>query len=69
MKNCFVLTYSKDCPLDEVSDAAESLKRNFPDKDIIVLPELMNLKEYTKDELLDLLNFYINEYMIGAINE
>lgn len=69
MKNCFVLTYSKDCPLDEVYKAAQALKRNFPNKDIIVLPELMNLKEYTKDELLNLLNFYIHEYMIGAINE
>lgn len=69
MKDYFVLTFSQDCPLDEVHEAAQALKRNFPNKDIIVLPELMNLKEYTKDELLDLLNFYIHEYMIGAINE
>jgi len=62
MKNYFVLTYSKDCSLDEVYEAAQDLKRNFPNKDIIVLPELINLREYTKDELVNLLKFYINEY-------
>ena len=68
MKNYFVLTYSKDCPLDEVYETAQSLEKNFPNKNIIVLPELMNLKEYTKDELLNLLNC-IHEYIIGVIYE
>lgn len=67
MKDYFVLTYSKECDIESVFNAAEMLKKSFPDKYIITLPETINFQNYTKEELINLLKFY-SDYMKGLIN-
>ena len=68
MKDYFVLTFSKNCDIESVSNAGKILHDTFPDKSIIVLPETINFQEYNKEELINLLKFYSN-YMEGLINE
>lgn len=68
MKDYFVLTFSRNCDLESVKDAVETLKNAFPDKIIIGLPETINFRDYTKEELINLLEFY-SDYMKGLIEE
>lgn len=67
MKDYFVLTFSKDCDIESVADAVKMLQDAFPDKSIIGLPETINFQDYTKEELIERLNYYIN-YMEKLIN-
>ncbi len=67
MNNYFVLTYSKDSDLETVYEAAQILKNKFSDKQIIVLPDFLNLKDYTKEDLKILLT-YINKYIREEID-
>ena len=67
MKDYFVLTFSKDCDLLSVSNAVKMLQDAFPDKGIIGLPETINFKDYSKEELINLLEFY-SDYMKGLID-
>lgn len=66
MKDYFVLTYSENCDLVSVSNAVKVLQNAFPDKGIIALPETINLKDYTKKELINLLES-LSDYMKGLI--
>ena len=69
MKNYFVLTYSRDT--DDITipfETGKKLKEVFPDKEIIVIPDVLTLKEYDKKDLIELLNFYIT-YLKGLSNE
>ena len=68
MKDYFVLTYSKNCDLESVKDAVDTLQHAFPDKSIIGLPETINFQDYSKEELIRLLKFY-SDYMEKLINE
>lgn len=68
MKDYFILTFSENCDAKTASDAVKMLSKNFPEKNIIALPEVINLKQYSKEELINLLNFYI-DYMKGLIND
>ena len=68
MKDYFVLTYSTDCDVESALNAIQTLQSVFPDKYIIGLPEIMNLKNYTKEELINFLESY-SIYMKGLINE
>lgn len=67
MKDYFVLTFSKKCDIETASNAVKMLHDAFPDKCIIALPETINFKDYTKEELINLLKFY-SDYMKGLIN-
>jgi hypothetical protein len=67
MKDYFVLTFSKDCDVLSVSNAVKTLQDAFPDKNIIGLPEMINFRDYTKEELINLLKFY-SDYMKGLID-
>lgn len=66
MKDYFVLTYSKDCDVESASNAVKILQDAFPDKCIIGLPETINFKDYTKEELINLLES-LSDYMKGLI--
>lgn len=69
MKDYFVLTFSKNIDdLVDVVNAVKTLQDAFPDKSIIALPETINFQEYTKEELIEHLNYYI-KYMEKLINE
>lgn len=68
MKDYIVLTFSQDCDVELVSDAVTSLSSIFPDKAIIGMPKMIDLKTYSKEELINLLEFYI-DYMKGLIND
>ena len=68
MKDYFILSYSKNCDLESVKNAADTLQYAFPDKGIIVLPETINFQEYSKEELIELLKKY-SKYMEKLINE
>ena len=68
MKDYFVLTYSKDCDVESALNAVKTLQNVFPDKYIIGLPEIMNLKNYTQEELINFLESY-SDYMKGLLNE
>lgn len=67
MKDYFVLTFSKNCNIESVSDAIKILQNAFPDKAIIGLPETIHFQDYTKEELIKQLEFY-TDYMKGLIN-
>lgn len=69
MKDYFVLTFSKNIDdILEVSNAVKVLQDAFPDKSIIALPETINFQEFSKEELIEHLKYYIN-YMEKIINE
>ena len=67
MKDYFVLTFSKNCTIEDASNAVKTLQNAFPDKSVIGLPETINFKDYTKKELINLLEFY-SDYMKGLID-
>ena len=48
----FVLTFSQNCDLESVHNAMQVLQITFPDKDIIALPEMISLRDYSKKELI-----------------
>lgn len=68
MEDYFVLTFSKNCDVESVSNAVKILQDAFSDKSIIALPETINFQEYNKKELINLLKFYSN-YLEKLINE
>ena len=68
-KDFFVLTYSAD--INDITiafDAGKNIKEAFPDKEVIVMPDVITLKRYDKKALIELLNFYII-YVKGLTNE
>lgn len=67
MKDYFVLTFSEKCDIKTASNAVKMLRDAFPDKCIIGLPETINFRNYTKKELINLLEIY-SDYMEGLIN-
>ena len=68
MEDFFILTYTKNATPEQVSKAVESLGKFFPDKKIIGIPSTMTLTNYTKEEAINILEFYI-DYLKGLINE
>lgn len=69
MKDYFVLTFSKNInDISEVSHAVNILSEVFPDKSIIALPETIIFQEFSKEELIKHLNYYI-DYLEKIINE
>ena len=68
MEDYFVLTFSKNCDIESVSDAVKILQNAFPNKSIIGLPETIRFQDYSKEELINLLKFY-SDYMEKLINE
>ena len=68
MEDYFVLTFSKNCDIESVSNAVKILQDAFPDKSIIALPETINFQDYSKKELINLLEKY-SKYMEKLINE
>lgn len=71
MKDCFVLTFSKDCDMEVAANAITTLQDAFPDKTIIGLPETIHFQDYTKEDLINLLEFDIDlmKRLKGLINE
>ena len=67
MKDYFVLTFSQNCDLESAHEAVITLQKAFPDKYIIGLPETIGLKDCTKEELINLLEFY-SDCMKGLID-
>ena len=71
MKNCFVLYYNLDTTsVEEIYDIFKRLENieTMKGKTLIALPDAVNLKSYTKDELKELLKIY-KEYTEELINE
>jgi len=68
MKDYFVLTFSQNCDLESVHEAVITLQKAFPDKYIIGLPETIGLKDWSKEELINLLEFY-SDYIKELLNE
>ena len=68
MEDYIVLTFSKKCDAETASDIVKTLSTCFPDKKIIGVSSVVDLKMYSKEELINLLEFYI-DYMKGLINE
>ena len=70
MKDYVVLTYpAYEYHLDELLDLYKWLEKELsPRTKVLLIPDLLTLKEYDKDELLDLLNIYTNT-MEKLINE
>ena len=68
MKDYFVLTFSQDCDLESAHETVITLQKAFPDKYIIGLPETIGFKDCTKEELINLLEFY-SDYMKELLNE
>lgn len=58
MKDYFVLTFSQNCDLESAHEAVITLQKAFPDKYIIGLPETINFRDYTKEELEEFLVKY-----------
>lgn len=58
MKDYFVLTFSQNCDLESTHEAIITLQKAFPDKQIIGLPETINFRDYTKEELEEFLVKY-----------
>lgn len=67
-KEYFILTFSENIDVETASEAIKTLGKTFPDKTIIGMPEGINIKNYTKEQLIKLLDFYIN-YLKGLIDE
>ena len=71
MKDCFVLYYDQDnVSVEEVYDIFKRLKDtpSMKDKTLIMLPEVVNLCSYTKDELKQILEHY-KKYIEELLNE
>lgn len=71
MKDCFVLYYNPDTTsIEKVYDIFKRFENieTMKGKTLIVLPDAVNLKSYTKDELKELLKIY-KEYTEELINE
>jgi hypothetical protein len=63
MKDCFVLYYNQDSiSVNEVYDIYKRLEeaKCMEGKTLIVLPDVVYLKNYSKEELVQLLKFYSN---------
>lgn len=61
MKDCFVLYYSQDSStVEEIYEIFKKLEKSsyMEGKTLIVLPDIVDLKNYTKDELKMLLDRY-----------
>lgn len=61
MKDCFVLYYNQDSvSVEEIYDIWKKLERAscMEGKILIILPDVVDLKNYTKDELKMLLDRY-----------
>ena len=71
MKDCFVLYYNQDSvSVNEIYDVFKRLEKVncMEGKTLIVLPDVVCLKNYSKEELIELLKFY-SDYMEKLINE
>ena len=71
MKDCFVLYYNQDSiSVNEVYDIYKRLEeaKCMKGKTLIVLPDVVYLKNYSKEELVQLLKF-CSDYMEKLINE
>ena len=60
MKDCFVLYYNQESSTpEEIYEIFKNLEKCFKEgQTLIVLPDIVDLKSYTKDELKILLDRY-----------
>ena len=71
MKDCFVLYYNQDSvSVNEVYDVFKKLEKVncMEGKTFIILPDVVCLKNYSKEELVQLLKIYSN-YTEELLNE
>lgn len=69
MKDCFVLYYNLDSiSVNEVYDIFKRLENCIEGKTLFVLPDAVCLKDYSKEELVQLLKIYSN-YTEELLNE
>lgn len=68
MKEYLVLHYSKDVGLDTIHNLFKGLQEVYPQKKIIALPNFTQLKNYSKEELIEIREKY-NQRIKELINE
>ena len=61
MENYIVLHYSKDVDIDTVYDLFKGLQEVYPQKECIALPNFTQLKNYSKEELIELKDKYLKK--------
>lgn len=70
MNNFFVINYPAwEYDMDILQDIFHQIEQILPEgSSLLLLPELVSLKSYDKEELIELLKIYTN-YLEGLINE
>ena len=70
MKNFFVMNFpGQEYDIETMKDIFQQIEQILPkESSLLMLPELVSLKRYDKEELIELLKFYTN-YLEGLINE
>ena len=70
MKNFFVMNFpGQEYDIETMKDIFQQIEQILPKKSsLLMLPELVSLKSYNKEELIELLKIYTN-YLEGLINE
>ena len=61
MENYIVLHYSKDVDLDTIHCLFKGLRKLYPQKECIALPNFTQLKNYSKEELIELRDKYLKK--------
>lgn len=70
MKNFFVMNFPGwEYDIETMKDIFQQIEQILPkESSLLMLPELVSLKSYNKEELIELLKIYTN-YLEGLINE
>ena len=70
MKNFFVMNFpGQEYDIETMKDIFQQIEQILPkESSLLMLPELVSLKSYNKEELIELLKIYTN-YLEGLINE
>ena len=70
MNNFFVMNFPGwEYDIETIQDIFKQIEQILPEESsLLMLPELVSLKRYDKEELIELLKIYTN-YLEGLINE
>ncbi len=70
MNDFFVMNFPAwKYDIETMQDIFQQIEQILPEESsLLMLPELVSLKRYDKEELIELLKFYTN-YLEGLINE
>lgn len=70
MNDFFVINFpAYEYDMETMQKISQQIKQILPkESSLLMLPELVSLKKYNKEELIELLKIYTN-YLEGLINE